>query len=180
MGAPVVHFEIMGGKGSELETFYRELFGWKINSNNPMKYGVVETGGGLGGINGGVGPSMTGANAFPYMRGSKTCRLRLIGQSVLEAKRSFRRPKCREAPSWPCLPIPPVISQGFFWESGSPNPNANACKWGCCDFQSTTVGGPYHERSRRSRGSAQTLVRWSDRRQDASLTGGPPAAVLLC
>ena len=36
MGAPVVHFEIMGGKGSELETFYRELFGWKFNSNNPM------------------------------------------------------------------------------------------------------------------------------------------------
>jgi len=59
MGAPVVHFEIMGGKGGELETFYRELFGWKINSDNPMKYGVVETGGGPG-INGGVGPSNDG------------------------------------------------------------------------------------------------------------------------
>ena len=57
MGAPVVHFEIMGGEGNELEMFYRELFGWKIDSNNPMKYGVVETGGGPGGINGGVGPS---------------------------------------------------------------------------------------------------------------------------
>jgi len=60
MGAPVVHFEIMGGKGSELETFYRELFGWKIDSNNPMKYGIVETGGGPGGINGGVGPANDG------------------------------------------------------------------------------------------------------------------------
>ena len=39
MGAPVIHFEIMGGEGTQLETFYRELFGWKINSNNPMKYG---------------------------------------------------------------------------------------------------------------------------------------------
>src|SRR6516164_10621820 len=68
-----------------------------------------------------LAPPMTGANAFPYMRGSKTCRLRLIGQSVLEAKRSFRRPKCREAPSWQCLPIPPVISQGFFWKSRSAN-----------------------------------------------------------
>ncbi len=57
MGAPVVHFEIMGGKGTELEAFYRELFGWKIDSNNPMKYGVVDTEGGPGGINGGVGPS---------------------------------------------------------------------------------------------------------------------------
>jgi predicted enzyme related to lactoylglutathione lyase len=49
MGAPVIHFEIMGGEGTQLETFYRELFGWKINSNNPMKYGVVETEGGPGG-----------------------------------------------------------------------------------------------------------------------------------
>jgi predicted enzyme related to lactoylglutathione lyase len=61
MGAPVVHFEIMGGSGLELETFYRELFGWKINSNNPLKYGIVDTGGGPGGINGGVGASQDGA-----------------------------------------------------------------------------------------------------------------------
>jgi len=60
MGAPVVHFEIMGGQGNQLEKFYCELFGWKINSNNPMKYGVVDTGGGPGGINGGVGPSQDG------------------------------------------------------------------------------------------------------------------------
>jgi len=59
MSAPVVHFEIMGGNGSELEKFYSDVFGWKINSNNPMKYGVVETGG-SGGINGGVGPSSDG------------------------------------------------------------------------------------------------------------------------
>ena len=61
MGAPVVHFEIMGGEGSELESFYRDLFGWKINSSNPMKYGVVETGAGPGGINGGVGPAHDGS-----------------------------------------------------------------------------------------------------------------------
>src|SRR3984893_11873115 len=61
MGAPVIHFEIMGGEGTQLETFYRELFGWKINSNNPMKYGVVDTGGGPGGINGGVGPANDGS-----------------------------------------------------------------------------------------------------------------------
>ena len=60
MAAPVVHFEIMGGSGNELETFYGGLFGWKINSNNPMKYGMVETGGGPGGINGGVGPLRDG------------------------------------------------------------------------------------------------------------------------
>lgn len=60
MGAPVVHFEIMGGEGDALEKFYAELLGWKINSNNPMRYGVVDTGGGPGGINGGVGPALDG------------------------------------------------------------------------------------------------------------------------
>ena len=59
MATPVVHFEIMGGKGNQLEKFYEELFGWKIDSNNPMKYGRVETGA-QGGINGGVGPSQDG------------------------------------------------------------------------------------------------------------------------
>jgi len=60
MGAPVVHFEIMGGKGSELETFYAELFGWKINSNNPMKYGAIETAAWPKSIGGGVGPAHDG------------------------------------------------------------------------------------------------------------------------
>jgi predicted enzyme related to lactoylglutathione lyase len=59
MGAPVVHFEIISGEGTDLEKFYSELFGWKINSNNPMKYGIVDTGG-PGGINGGVGPGNDG------------------------------------------------------------------------------------------------------------------------
>src|SRR5579872_1529240 len=59
MGAPVIHFEIMGGEGNQLEAFYAELFGWKIDSNNPMKYGMVDTGSSQG-INGGVGPSHDG------------------------------------------------------------------------------------------------------------------------
>lgn len=59
MGAPVVRFEIMGGEGNQLEKFYGELFGWRIDSNNPMKYGIVDTGG-QGSINGGVGASQDG------------------------------------------------------------------------------------------------------------------------
>jgi predicted enzyme related to lactoylglutathione lyase len=59
MPSPVVHFEIMGGTPNQLENFYRELFGWKIDSNNPMKYGMVDTGA-PGGINGGVGVSQDG------------------------------------------------------------------------------------------------------------------------
>ena len=59
MGAPVVHFDIMGGKDGELERFYAELFAWKIDSNNPMKYGMVDTSSNDG-IKGGVGPGNDG------------------------------------------------------------------------------------------------------------------------
>ena len=61
MKAPVVRFEIMGGRGKQLEKFYGELFGWKIDSNNPMKYGMVDTGNRKG-VNGGLGPSQDGKN----------------------------------------------------------------------------------------------------------------------
>jgi predicted enzyme related to lactoylglutathione lyase len=60
MGAPIVHFEIMGGEGDQLERFYSELFGWTVDSNNPMDYGIVDTGG-EGGINGGVGANEDGS-----------------------------------------------------------------------------------------------------------------------
>ena len=60
MGASIVRFEITGGKENQLEKFYGELFGWKIDSNNPMKYGLVDTGGGPRGINGGVFASQDG------------------------------------------------------------------------------------------------------------------------
>ena len=59
MGAPVVRFEIMGGKANQLENFYEDLFGWTIDSNNPMKYGIVDTGNQTG-INGGVGTTQDG------------------------------------------------------------------------------------------------------------------------
>jgi predicted enzyme related to lactoylglutathione lyase len=41
MGQPVVHFEIVGQDGEKLKSYFAELFGWSIDSNNPMGYGVV-------------------------------------------------------------------------------------------------------------------------------------------
>jgi predicted enzyme related to lactoylglutathione lyase len=41
MGQPVVHFEVIGKDGKKLQEYYSDLFGWKIDANNPMKYGVV-------------------------------------------------------------------------------------------------------------------------------------------
>lgn len=54
MAQPVVHFEIMGGEKDDLQRFYRELFEWEIDADNPMNYGVVKAA--EGGIGGGVGP----------------------------------------------------------------------------------------------------------------------------
>ena len=53
VGYPVVHFEVAGKDGAKLNSFYGDLFDWKIDSNNPMNYGIVDTGG-QGGINGGI------------------------------------------------------------------------------------------------------------------------------
>lgn len=55
MANPVVHFEIVGKDGKALQDYYTNLFGWEINTDNPMNYGLVDTK--AGGINGGIGPS---------------------------------------------------------------------------------------------------------------------------
>ena len=51
-GSAVIHFEIQSADGDKSQTFLSETFGWTINADNPMNYGLAETGG--GGINGGV------------------------------------------------------------------------------------------------------------------------------
>ena len=52
MGNPVVHFEIVSKEGGKLKSFYSEAFGWKIDADNAMGYGMVEAEG--EGIGGGV------------------------------------------------------------------------------------------------------------------------------
>jgi len=42
MGQAVVHFEVVGKDGDKLQSYYGELFGWNINSDNPMNYGMVD------------------------------------------------------------------------------------------------------------------------------------------
>jgi predicted enzyme related to lactoylglutathione lyase len=63
MGQPVVHFEIVGRDPKKLHGYYAELFGWNIDADNPMNYGVVSRDGntnpdgiGIGGGIGGPGP----------------------------------------------------------------------------------------------------------------------------
>jgi predicted enzyme related to lactoylglutathione lyase len=58
MGQPVVHFEVIGVDGKKLQSFYSELFGWTIDADNPMNYGLVDREGNVNpegvGIGGGV------------------------------------------------------------------------------------------------------------------------------
>ena len=64
MGQPVVHFEIVGKDADKLQGYYSDLFGWEIDANNPMKYGIVQREGNTNadgaGIGGGVGPGPEG------------------------------------------------------------------------------------------------------------------------
>jgi predicted enzyme related to lactoylglutathione lyase len=57
MGAPVMWFEIVGKEGKKLQDFYSGLFDWSINADNPMNYGMVDNGKGIGG---GIGPAQNG------------------------------------------------------------------------------------------------------------------------
>jgi len=42
MGQPVVHFEVIGKDGAKLQRYYADLFGWEIDADNEMNYGMVD------------------------------------------------------------------------------------------------------------------------------------------
>jgi predicted enzyme related to lactoylglutathione lyase len=74
MGQAVVHFEIIGRDGEATQAYYAELFGWEIDSDNPMKYGTIarksaQTADGIG-IGGGVagGPEGYGGHVTFYVQ----------------------------------------------------------------------------------------------------------------
>jgi len=55
-GPQIVHWEIQSQSPEKLHGFYSDVFGWSVDANNPMKYGMVASGG-RDGINGGIGGS---------------------------------------------------------------------------------------------------------------------------
>ncbi len=60
MGQPVVHFEIIGKDGEKLQSYYSDLFGWEINSDNPMNYGIVQRDGNTNAEGVGIGGGVAG------------------------------------------------------------------------------------------------------------------------
>ncbi len=63
MPNPVTHFEIIGKDAAKLQQFYRDIFKWKVDANNPMNYGMVDTGTPGQGIGGGIAAAMQGSSS---------------------------------------------------------------------------------------------------------------------
>jgi predicted enzyme related to lactoylglutathione lyase len=67
MAGEVVHFEVIGSDGKKLQMFFSEVFGWKINADNPIGYGQIDPAD--SGISGGIGQGIGGAGyATFYVR----------------------------------------------------------------------------------------------------------------
>jgi predicted enzyme related to lactoylglutathione lyase len=66
-GPQIVHWEIQSQMPERLHSFYAEAFGWAVDANNPMKYGMVSSGGEEA-INGGIGgsPEAPGSRVLVY------------------------------------------------------------------------------------------------------------------
>ncbi len=60
MGQPVVHFEILGKDADRTQRYYSELFGWEIDADNPMNYGVVHREGNTNADGVGIGGGIAG------------------------------------------------------------------------------------------------------------------------
>ena len=60
MAHPVTHFEVNARDAKAQQKFYGDVFGWKIDSNNPQNYGLAMAQDGKRGINGGIGASQDG------------------------------------------------------------------------------------------------------------------------
>lgn len=66
MAYPVTHFEINAQDAPATQKFYKDLFGWGIDTNNPQNYGVIDTNNKGTGINGGIGASQQGRSFVTF------------------------------------------------------------------------------------------------------------------
>ncbi len=57
MSSPLIHFEVAGKDPAKLQGFFGDLFGWQINADNEMNYGMVNL---SDQVAGGIGPAPEG------------------------------------------------------------------------------------------------------------------------
>jgi predicted enzyme related to lactoylglutathione lyase len=63
----VVHWEVQARDLERQQQFFANLFGWKIDTNNPMSYGMI-SGAGKDTIGGGIGPAQDAARVTVYVQ----------------------------------------------------------------------------------------------------------------
>ncbi len=63
MPNPIVHWELNAADATKAQGFYAGVFGWTIDSNNPMNYGLVQTNTGRG-ADGGITHNEDGPKGF--------------------------------------------------------------------------------------------------------------------
>jgi predicted enzyme related to lactoylglutathione lyase len=63
---PVTHFEINAQDAPATQKFYKDLFGWGIDTDNPQSYGMIDTNTKGTGINGGIGASQDGRSFVTF------------------------------------------------------------------------------------------------------------------
>jgi uncharacterized protein len=56
----VVHFEVIEKDGAKLQSYYSDLFGWEINADNPMNYGIIQREGNTSEDGNGIGGGIAG------------------------------------------------------------------------------------------------------------------------
>jgi len=56
MGCPVTQWQMLAKDPERAAAFYTNLFGWTVNSDNPLGYRAIDTGS-ANGIQGGIWPS---------------------------------------------------------------------------------------------------------------------------
>src|SRR4051794_15655862 len=69
MGAPVVHWEIVGHDFDRLAKFYGAMFDWKVDADNPIGYGVVTREDNVNTEGIGIGGGIMGMAGHPEMQG---------------------------------------------------------------------------------------------------------------
>ena len=57
MSSPLIHFEVAGKDPAKLQSFYGDQFGWDVDANNPLNYGMVNL---SSEVAGGIGPAPEG------------------------------------------------------------------------------------------------------------------------
>ena len=68
MPNPVIWFEVLGRDADKLQSFYSQLFGWNVSTEQTgeTNYGIVDGESNGGGIGGGIGPAQDGGGHVTF------------------------------------------------------------------------------------------------------------------